>query len=132
MLYLYFLVLLIFLLSFAFFLTFQFYKLFTFEFFVKNETLSFVESVEINNLFYSIKCLLYKKRWLQSLELLESQVKIPLKKRPEYFNVVGFIYYKMNQYHLAELYYKVSLSYRPDYEIAVKNLSRIKEIKSSV
>ena len=126
--YLYFSVLLIFLLSFALFLTFQFYKFFTFESFIKNKRLSLVESVEINQLFYFIKCLLYKKCWFQSLKLLESQLKIPLKNRPEYFNVVGFIYDKMDQYHLAELYYKVSLSYKPDYEIALKNLSRIKEI----
>ena len=130
--YLYFLVLLIFLLLFALFLTFQFYKLVTFEFFVKNERLSSVENVEINHFFYFIKCLLYKKCWFQLLELLESQVKIPLKNRSESFNVVGFTYYKMNQYHLAELYYRISLSYKPDYAIALKNLSRVKGTKNEV
>jgi hypothetical protein len=128
--YLYFFFLLIFLLSFALFLSFQLYKLFTFELFVKNKRLIFAENIEMNQLFYFIKYLLYKKRWFQSLKLLESQIDIPLKSRPEYFNVVGFIYYKMHQFYLAELYYKVSLSYKVDYEIALKNLSRIEQTKS--
>lgn len=128
--YLYFLVLLTFLFLFAVFLTFQLYNFFIFELFIKNEESSTIESFEINQLFYFIKCFLYKKRWFQSLKLLESQTNLPFYKMAEYFNVVGFIYYKMNQFHLAELYYKVSLSYEPGSAIALKNLSIVKESKN--
>lgn len=130
--YLYFLVLLIFLFLFTLFITFQLYNFFIFELFIKNEESSIIESFEINQFFYFIKCLLSKKCWFQSLKLLESQTNIPFYKMAEYFNVVGFIYYKMNQFHLAELYYKVSLSYKPGYAITLKNLSRIKESKKKV
>ena len=128
--YLYFLFLLLFLLLFALFLTFQLYKLFKFELFFNNEVSRFEENVDINQFFSSIRYLLYKKRWFQLLNLLESQKRIPLKNMAEYFNVVGFIYYRMNQYYLAELYYKVSLSYKSDYTVALKNLSRIKDLKN--
>lgn len=128
--YIYFLILLTFLLLFSLFITFQLYKLFRFELFAKNKTLENLESRDIDQLFSFIKYLLYKKRWLQALYLLESQVQVPLTRMHEYFNVIGFIYYKMNQYYLAELYYKVSLSYKIDYIIALKNLSKIKDMRS--
>nr|YP_009502048.1 hypothetical protein [Porolithon onkodes]ASB29650.1 hypothetical protein [Porolithon onkodes] len=128
--YLYFFILLMFLLSFSLFITFQLYKICIFELFAKNKILENMESRDINQLFAYVKYLLHKKRWLRAIYLLESQVTIPLTRMHEYFNIIGFVYDKMNQYYLAELYYKVSLSYNKDYITALKNLSRIKDIKS--
>ena len=119
-----------FLLLFSLFITFQLYKLLRFELFAKNARLENLERWDMNQLFTYVKYLLYKKRWFQALHLLESQVTIPSTRMHEYFNIIGFIYDKMNQYYLAELYYKVSLSYNKDYIVALKNLSKIKDIKS--
>ena len=68
-----------------------------------------IEELDLNQFFYVVKYFSYKKFWFQCLNLLEKQLQIPLKQRHEYFNVVGFIYYNMAQYYLAELYYRVSL-----------------------
>ena len=88
-----------------------------------------IEKLDLDQFFYVIKYLSYKKFWFQSLNILEERMQIPLTQRHEYFNVVGFIYYKMTQYDLAELYYRVSLSCKPDYIKALKNLSKIEEFK---
>ena len=127
--YLYFSFLLIFLLLFAIFLTVQLYKILKFELFVRNKIFMKMEKLDLDQLFYVIKYFSYKKFWFHSLDMLEKQTQISLKRRHEYFNVVGFIYYKMTQYYLAELYYRVSLSYRPDYIKALKNLSKIEDMK---
>ena len=127
--YLYFLFLLFFLLLFAIFLTAQLYTIFKFELFARSKMFMQIEKLDLDQFFYVIKYCSYKKFWFQCLNLLEKQVQIPLTQRHKYFNVVGFIYYKMAQYYLAELYYKVSLSYKPDYTKALKNLSKIEEMK---
>ena len=88
-----------------------------------------IEKLNLDQLFCLIKYFSYKKFWFQSLNLLEEQTQISLTQRHEYFNVVGFIYYKMNEYYLAELYYRISLSYKPDYIKALKNLSKIEEVR---
>ena len=88
-----------------------------------------IEKLDLDQFFYVLKYLSYKKFWFQSLNILEKRMQIPLAQKHEYFNIVGFIYYQMTQYDLAELYYRVSLSFKPDYRKALKNLSKIEEIK---
>ena len=127
--YLYFLFLLFFLLLFAIFLTVQLHIIFKFELFARNKMPKQMEALDFNQFFYVVKYFSYKKFWFQCLNILEKQRQIPLAQRHEYFNIVGFIYYKMTQYYLAELYYRVSLSYKPDYKKALKNLSKIEEMK---
>ena len=127
--YLYFSFLLFFLSLFTIFLTFQLYTIFKFELFARSKMLKQIEELDFNQLFYVVKYFSYKKFWFQCLNILEKQRQIPLAQRHEYFNVVGFIYYKIAQYYLAELYYRVSLSYKPDYKKALKNLSKIEDMK---
>ena len=88
-----------------------------------------IEELNLDQIFYFVKYFSYKKFWFQCLNMLEKQTQLPLKQKHEYFNVVGFVYYKMAQYYLAELYYRVSLNYKPDYQKALKNLSKIEEMR---
>ena len=110
-------------------MTIQLFKIVWFELFAKSKMLMQIEQLDVDQFFYVIKYLSYKKFWFQSLNILEGKIQIPSTHLHEYFNVVGFIYYKMAQYYLADLYYRVSLSYKPDYIKALNNLSKVKEMK---
>lgn len=128
--YLYFLVLLIFLVLYSSFVTFQLYKLIKIESFFKKNVLSNVDLCNMDQFFIALKLLSYKKLWFASILLVERQKKIPKGYIHRYFNVVGFIYYNMQEYDFAKLYYLKSLNEKNNYLVALSNLAKVYEKKN--
>ena len=78
-----------------------------------------------NELFVLLKAFINKRLWFKSLELLEENHNILVGNMHQYFNAIGFIYYNMSQYNLAQLYYLKAVNLKEDYLIALQNLARL-------
>lgn len=127
--YTYFLVLLIFLVLYSLFITSQIYKFIKFELFFKQCILKNIDPCSIDQLFIILRVLSYKKLWFTSIRVVEKQEKIAPDCIHRYFNAVGFIYYSMQKYDLAKLYYLKSLNKKNDYLVALNNLTKVYEKK---
>ena len=128
--YIYFLVLLIFLALYSFFVTFQLYKLIKVESFFKKNVLNNIDLCNMDQFFITLKLLSYKKLWFTSILLVERQKRISKGYIHRYFNAVGFVYYNMQEYDLAKLYYLKSLNEKNNYLVALSNLARVYEKKN--
>lgn len=78
-----------------------------------------------NQLVTVLKMLVDKSLWFESIKLLEVNQSIPMKSMHQYFNFIGFIYYCMRQYDLAQLYYLKAINLKKNYVIALQNLAKV-------
>jgi len=76
----------------------------------------------MDDLFYILRVLSFKKLWFQALELIEAQTKVPIYQEHHYFNTVHLIYKEMREDDLAKLCYLNSLKRKEDYLISLNNL----------
>lgn len=129
--YIYFLVLLIFLVLYSLFITIQLYKFIKLELFFKKNLLKKISPCNKDQLFIMLRVLSSKKLWFTSIRLVEEQKDVVHKEIHRYFNAVGFIYYNMQKYDLAKLYYLKSLNEKSDYLIALNNLAKVYEKKNT-
>lgn len=83
----------------------------------------------MEELFDALKILIDKRLWFKSIKLIESTTNITMDNMPKYFNAIGFIYYNMNKYDLACLYYLKALSLKDNYLVALQNLAKVYEKK---
>ena len=81
----------------------------------------------IDELFDMLNILIEKRLWFKAVKLMESFIDIPLNKMHQYFNALGFVYYSMNQYDLARLYYLKALDIKDNYIVALQNLAKVYE-----
>lgn len=128
--YLYFIILLSFLFLYSVLITLQLYNFIKLNFFSNISKVESTPNVKLLNhteLFYYLKKLSSKKLWFDSLVLLESQSSFSVGIKHSYFNAVGVIYQRMEEFDLAELYFLYALSEKNDYAIALRNLSRLKD-----
>lgn len=129
--YIYFLVLLIFLVLYSLFITVQLYKFIKLELFFKKSLLKNIGLYNIDQLFIVLRVLSSKRLWFTSIRVVEEQKDIVRKEIHRYFNAVGFIYYNMQKYDLAKLYYLKSLNEKSDYLVALNNLAKVYEKKNT-
>nr|YP_007878159.1 conserved hypothetical plastid protein [Calliarthron tuberculosum]AGA63770.1 conserved hypothetical plastid protein [Calliarthron tuberculosum] len=126
---LYFILLVIFLMPFSLIMTWQILQLILLEsnYFklCKKKTID----LSIDQLFVFVKILIKKRLWFKSLKLLESLEDVDLSYRHKYFNIFGFIYYKIEQYNLAKKYYLKSLYLKNNYLVALQNLAKVHELQ---
>lgn len=130
--YIYFSVLLVFLVLYSVFITFQVYKLISLELSFKKIVLKKIDSNNMDQLFNTLRILLYKRLWLKAIKLLEYPKNVPQISIHKYFNAVGFVYYSMEKYDLAKLYYLRSLSKKDDYLAVLNNLAKVYEKKKGI
>lgn len=129
--YIYFLVLLVFLVLYSLFITVQLYKFIKLELFFKKKLLRNIASYSIDQLFIVLRVLSSKKLWFTSIRVVEEQKDVARKEIHRYFNAVGFIYYNMQKYDLAKLYYLKSLNEKSDYLVALNNLAKVYKKKDT-
>lgn len=106
-------------------LTFQLFTMLVREF--SFYLLSYKKEVDysFNELFVLLKILVNKKLWFKSIKLLERQKGLVKENMHQYFNSMGFIYYNMKQYNLAQLYYLKAVNFKKDYLVALQNLAKV-------
>ena len=129
--YIYFLVLLVFLVLYSLFITVQLYKFIKLELFFKKKLLKNIGPYNIDQLFIVLRVLSFKKLWFTSIRVVEEQKDVVRKEVHRYFNAVGFIYYNMQKYDLAKLYYLKSLNEKSDYLVALNNLAKVYKKKKT-
>lgn len=129
--YIYFLVLLVFLVIYSLFITVQLYKFIKLELFFKKKLLKNIGPYNIDQLFIVLRVLSFKKLWFTSIRVVEEQKDVVRKEVHRYFNAVGFIYYNMQKYDLAKLYYLKSLNEKSDYLVALNNLAKVYKKKKT-
>lgn len=109
---------------FIFFQVFQSVKLELFFYQLKSKE---EKLYSVDELFDALKILIEKRLWFKAVKLIESVTNVPVDKMHQYFNALGFIYYSMNQYDLARLYYLKALDVKHNYIIALQNLAKVYE-----
>ncbi len=80
------------------------------------------------NFFGVLNTLARKKLWFESIKWIESRSNLQISKMHQYFNALGFVYYNMQRYDLAKLYYIEALEFKKDYIVALQNLAKLYEV----
>lgn len=82
-----------------------------------------------DRLFGYLSVLVKKKLWLDAIKVMEKKYVLKNLTLHRYFNALGFIYYSMQEYNLAQLYYLRALEIQEDYLVALQNLAKIYKLK---
>lgn len=128
---LYFIVLILFLIPLSFLVTIQLVQLILLE--SRYRQFSNYEdkySLACDYLFI-VKILVAKRLWFSSIQLLEHINHTNLKDSHLYFNIFGFIYYKIGEYNLAKEYYIKAVAIKNNYLLGLQNLAKVYEIEKS-
>ena len=96
----------------------------------KLKKLSFISMSDKQRLIL-VEVLIKKKLWLIALKVLESNYVVGETNNYSYFNTLGFVYYCMNRYDLAEKYYLQAINIKDDYIVALQNLAKLYEVQSN-
>lgn len=127
--YVYFVSLLFLLIPFSCFIVFQLFQLAKIE--ICCSKIKFDNSVALHDtdeLFDLLSGLIKKCLWLDAVNLMEQNYTLPGLDACQYFNALGFVYYKMEAYNLAKSYYIEALSIKEDYIVALQNLAEVYDV----
>lgn len=128
---LYFILLLFFLIPFSFFVTSQLIQLISLENHYRQVFKQKSKYYLSEYFIFVVKILVEKRLWFVSIHFLESIASSDLKDSHRYFNIMGFIYYKMGEYNLAKEYYLKAISVKNDYILGLQNLAKVYEVEKA-
>lgn len=74
-----------------------------------------------------LSVLLKKNLWFDAIRLMEIKCSLKDLRMHQYFNSLGFIYYNMQKYDLAKLYYIKALNIHGSYIVGLQNLAKAYE-----
>lgn len=76
-------------------------------------------------LFDYFSILVNKKLWLDAIKIMEKNCAMRDLKLHRYFNALGFVYYSIQEYNLAKIYYLRALEIQKSYVVAMLNLAKV-------
>ena len=124
---LYFALVLFFLVPFSCFIAVQVYQLVGSEIYFSRVKRKFMFIHTGTELLDFLSVLLKKNLWFDAIRLMEIKYSLKDIRVHQYFNSLGFIYYNMQKYDLAKLYYIKALKIQDSYIVGLQNLAKVYE-----
>lgn len=126
--YMYFTTILFFLAPFSFFIFLQLCQLIELEVYYLKTKASYLKSHAGQQFFVFLSALVKKKLWFDAIKFIEASKSVAQEADHQYFNALGFVYYNMKKYDLAQIYYTEALNVKKDYVMALQNLVKVYEV----
>lgn len=113
------------LLPFSFFISFQLFQLLKRDILLRQVKQDLLNVHYDAQLFTFVSVLVNKKLWLDAIKIMEKNCRLRDLSLHRYFNALGFVYYSMQQYNLARIYYTKALGVKKNYLAALLNLAKL-------
>lgn len=79
-------------------------------------------------LFDCFSVLVNKKLWFDAIKIMEKNYAMKDIGLHRYFNALGFVYYSIQEYNLAKVYYLRALEIQKSYVMALLNLAKVYKV----